>query len=621
MFAFPVGAVTYNWADLDNSCFSSYVFFKAINTNSTIVSVDASGFMFFVQNNKFLPYKTYKQAIKVDLDYDILEILGYGSTKIEDKKYIQDGSYSTKFEFDPYNQETKIIKVDVGKILQKNEFDFKLSFAGLYSVEYSISKNDNSYIKVDNPNDYDFRYIDIIFKKANQKTTNSYSLSVSEIEISVFKSSGYLVNPNSVGEIRVYTGYECNDDMASKIASALRPDFLSAQFSTSANTEKININLSDNPSYNYDFDSDGVINDVDNCIFQSNRDQKDSDFDLVGDVCDFDNETKNANEADRDKDGVGDRIDNCPFIYNPKQKDSNADKKGDLCADDDRDRRIGNVDNCVYVYNPDQKDINNNKVGDACEFDKDGDGVFDSIDNCININNPDQKDKDSDDIGDLCDNCEIYNPRQLDKNNNEIGDACEKAEIFKAENDKDFDTILDFSDNCPNISNLDQKDSDNDRVGDICDNCRDIQNKDQKDIDENGVGDLCDDSDNDNIVGYRDNCVYHSNADQADDDNDGIGDVCEDDDNDGILAAEDNCPKVANRDQRDDDGDGVGNKCDDKDDRYFESNTTFFKIFIVVVSMIFIALIFFMLNKMKQQNVPELGDNIKDTEDKEDKEE
>ncbi|ULC59034.1 pectinesterase family protein [Flaviramulus sp. BrNp1-15] len=50
------------------------------------------------------------------------------------------------------------------------------------------------------------------------------------------------------------------------------------------------------------------------------------------------------------------------------------------------------------------------------------------------------------------------------------------------------------------------------------------------------------DSDYDGILDTDDNCPLTANPDQADFDNDGIGDVCEDSDGDGLIDSEDNCP-------------------------------------------------------------------------------
>ncbi|HYV85401.1 MAG TPA: thrombospondin type 3 repeat-containing protein [Patescibacteria group bacterium] len=118
-------------------------------------------------------------------------------------------------------------------------------------------------------------------------------------------------------------------------------------------------------------------------------------------------------------------------------------------------------------------------------------------------------------------------------------------------------------DNCPNVSNPDQRDSDNDGRGDACDNCPFAANPDQRDSDGDGFGDVCD------------NCVNFANANQADCDGDRVGDVCDncgcsnpgnpdqtDSDGDGIGDVCDNCPIVANPSQVDTDQDGLGDACD-----------------------------------------------------------
>ena len=76
------------------------------------------------------------------------------------------------------------------------------------------------------------------------------------------------------------------------------------------------------------------------------------------------------------------------------------------------------------------------------------------------------------------------------------------------------------------------------------------------------------DADGDGIADAMDNCPSISNPDQRDDDQDGIGDTCDaliDSDGDGIADAADNCPSISNPDQRDDDQDGIGRACDTSD--------------------------------------------------------
>ncbi|PIR17359.1 MAG: hypothetical protein COV46_04795 [Deltaproteobacteria bacterium CG11_big_fil_rev_8_21_14_0_20_49_13] len=71
---------------------------------------------------------------------------------------------------------------------------------------------------------------------------------------------------------------------------------------------------------------------------------------------------------DKDKDGIVDSADNCPDWFNTDQKDSDNDGIGDLCdPDKDNDTKKNEVDNCPDIYNPDQKESDGDGIGDACD--------------------------------------------------------------------------------------------------------------------------------------------------------------------------------------------------------------------------------------------------------------
>jgi hypothetical protein len=79
-----------------------------------------------------------------------------------------------------------------------------------------------------------------------------------------------------------------------------------------------------------DYDSDGVVDGQDNCVYVVNPDQADRDMDGLGDICD-DEPDGPMGDYDDDGDGVVDGLDNCINDVNPDQLDSDEDGQGDAC--------------------------------------------------------------------------------------------------------------------------------------------------------------------------------------------------------------------------------------------------------------------------------------------------
>ena len=107
--------------------------------------------------------------------------------------------------------------------------------------------------------------------------------------------------------------------------------------------------------YFMDTDSDGVMDEIDNCPEVANPDQLDTDIDGIGDDCDACTDTDGDFYGDP---GFPNNLcpeDNCPDRYNPHQDDSDGDGFGAWC------------DNCDDVYNPEQIDSDGDGIGDACE--------------------------------------------------------------------------------------------------------------------------------------------------------------------------------------------------------------------------------------------------------------
>ena len=210
---------------------------------------------------------------------------------------------------------------------------------------------------------------------------------------------------------------------------------------------------------NLDVDQDTINNIFDNCIYTSNVDQQDENFDGIGDAC----------QNDIDNDAVDNDFDNCATLPNPDQLNSDDDLLGDACdRDDDNDNLLDEFDNCPLRQNLDQLNTDGDSAGDVCDSDQDNDGVLNGADtDALDPFICEDADFDS------CDDCSIGSDGfGLLADNDILNDGLDTnsdGQCDLTDDDDDGDTVSDESDNCPLVVNLDQKDTDEDGVGDLCD--------------------------------------------------------------------------------------------------------------------------------------------------------
>jgi hypothetical protein len=362
-----------------------------------------------------------------------------------------------------------------------------------------------------------------------------------------------------------------------------------------------------------DADADGVETSRDNCPNYPNPEQRDGDYDGIGDLCD---PYLDDAENDVDRDGISAARDNCPDVANQLQSDADGDGFGDEC------------DLCPAQPDDLQRDLDGDGVGDACDTDVDGDGIA----------NGDDADDDGDGVTDGADDCPtVPNPLQLDQQDNDgVGDACDQDDLapqgllveffeedrvrarwepeigaasyrlyfgraaglaagdpgdcYRPDLEPPRAVLTDVprpgsaywylatavteagtegnggfaSDGTPRplpgvCDDSAARDWDGDGVENAFDNCPLTANESQEDRDHDGPGDACDPFpgdpeddglDRDGVGGDVDNCPFTANPGQADADGDGVGDAC------------DVCPQTPDPLQWDRDHDGVGDACE-----------------------------------------------------------
>jgi len=188
-------------------------------------------------------------------------------------------------------------------LLRKNNFDYELFFDKSYNI-----------------NEIDFRiFFDNLLKLSE----------ISFYEKKESQENDYLyfyVNNNCKDEFKFYFG-EFGKNYAT--------------YNTRANIPvEFNVSIVNNPNtlYNVDFDNDTINNYNDNCLNVANKDQKDINYNKIGDACE-----------DSDGDSIVDAMDNCVNKYNRDQLDNDEDGIGNVCDKED-DRFFEKNIVIVYIF-------------------------------------------------------------------------------------------------------------------------------------------------------------------------------------------------------------------------------------------------------------------------------
>jgi hypothetical protein len=136
---------------------------------------------------------------------------------------------------------------------------------------------------------------------------------------------------------------------------------------------------------NTDSDDDGDLVPDSSDVFPLDASESaDTDSDGVGDNADaFPN---NANETlDTDLDTVGDNADNCVSVANPDQLNSDTDLLGNLCDDDDDNDGLSDASDALPLDPTEQLDTDSDGIGNNADSDDDNDGV-DDINDLYSLN-------------------------------------------------------------------------------------------------------------------------------------------------------------------------------------------------------------------------------------------
>jgi len=312
ILAFDVNEYEY-YSDVQVHCeeYKGYAKFElpsnyfSLNTPKSYMEIDhyieknSGGGDYNKQSNWFIKQIENKQVNEVEKIFDN----NYGSY------LISENSEDIEFIFEnPSQQSIEKISIDLK--------DSSIKSISIYNRNKKLDFQEN----INN-----FHY-EIFFDAPVNSESLRFVLEYDDIikikEISFFDYSTYsdksfayfYVDNNCLENFRFYFGNygENNARMGSKS--------LPVEFDITVNTYR-------NSIYEDDFDDDFIKNDKDNCLKVSNTDQKDINYNNIGDACE-----------DDDRDGIKNGIDNCPEDYNPDQLDGDKDGIGKKC--DDRDGRF-----------------------------------------------------------------------------------------------------------------------------------------------------------------------------------------------------------------------------------------------------------------------------------------
>jgi len=208
-----------------------------------------------------------------------------------------------------------------------------------------------------------------------------------------------------------------------------------------AGENELNFNLSDE--------------DLDYFVIRDPNDQSDGLFESVGNrsFYYFFIDTNHIPDYDYDQDGVDNQLDDCPNT--PMGETVNAEGCSDSQLDNDNDGVSNAEDNCIDEPNSNQADQDGDGSGDVCDDDIDGDGVNNDTDNCPNEVNTDQTDTDNDGIGDVCDGQDDSDSDgdgvidlHDDCPNTPMGETVDSEGCSDSQLDNDNDGVVNAEDNC-----------------------------------------------------------------------------------------------------------------------------------------------------------------------------